>query len=904
MATTVTQTATSRRPEWVDEALELPGGATYLRCALQVNPYGYLERTGRATAFSSEADYNAAIVEACLDEGIDVVAVTDHYRVDTSKGLLDAGTAAGLRVFPGFEAVSKDGVHFLCLFEPGTSLQAIERKIGDCGVHELTAGSPPGDYDALELLARARGWKTACIAAHVASDGGLLRKLSGQSRIKAWKSPDLFGVALPGPVDDAPGDLLPILRNQNPDYRRDRLPAVTNAKDVCSPEDLKSSGASCWIKMSEVSIEGLRQAFLDPDSRIRLASDPEPVERTEIVALRWDGGFLDGEALHLNDNLNVLIGGRGAGKSTVVESIRYALGLEPVGEDARKEHDGIVRHVLRSGTRVSLLVRSHAPSKAEYVIERNVPNPPTVRDADSGQVLDLAPGDVVSGLEVYGQHEISEVARSPEKRTRLLERFVEHDTKLAGRKESLRRDLEDSRRRLLESDVDLARLKEELEALPGLEHTLERFKQAGVEEQLKDRSLLVREERVIETAIERLSPFDGLLADLRGELPVDRAFAARKSLEDLPGHGTLAPLDQALAEVDRRLSELADQFEEVLAAGRSDIEAVRRSWDERRQAVEDAYQEVLRELQRTQVDGAEFISLRERIEALRPRQERRASRRKSRDELRARREALVVEWEDLKGEEFRQLEQAAKEVSGQLRGRVRVRVEHAADRSPLYVLLQDEVGGRLKESCERLRQLPQLSLKELAEASRAGSDELEKRFSLPSSQAQRIADAGPEVFMKIEELELPSLTKIELNVAPAGESEQWQALDELSTGQKATAILLLLLLESDAPLVVDQPEDDLDNRFITEGVVPRMKDEKRRRQFVFSTHNANIPVLGDAELIVGLSARGEAEAEQGRAQISPEHMGSIDLRPVRDLVEELLEGGPEAFELRRMKYGF
>ena len=72
-------------------------------------------------------------------------------------------------------------------------------------------------------------------------------------------------------------------------------------------------------------------------------------------------------------------------------------------------------------------------------------------------------------------------------------------------------------------------------------------------------------------------------------------------------------------------------------------------------------------------------------------------------------------------------------------------------------------------------------------------------------------------------------------------------------------MLLLLLLESDAPLIVDQPEDDLDNRFITEGVVPRMRDEKQRRQFIFSTHNANIPVQGDAELIVGLTASGEAE---------------------------------------------
>ena len=130
------------------------------------------------------------------------------------------------------------------------------------------------------------------------------------------------------------------------------------------------------------------------------------------------------------------------------------------------------------------------------------------------------------------------------------------------------------------------------------------------------------------------------------------------------------------------------------------------------------------------------------------------------------------------------------------------------------------------------------------------------------------------------------------------EDPHWQKLDDLSTGQKATAILLLLLLESEAPLIVDQPEDDLDNRFITEVVVPKMREEKQRRQFIFSTHNANIPVLGDAELIVGM------EAHQGQAELPSDHMGSIDSAPVRALVEEILEGGERAFELRRLKYGF
>ena len=226
----------------------------------------------------------------------------------------------------------------------------------------------------------------------------------------------------------------------------------------------------------------------------------------------------------------------------------------------------------------------------------------------------------------------------------------------------------------------------------------------------------------------------------------------------------------------------------------------------------------------------------------------------------------------------------------------------AGNREPLERLLRDEVGGNLSAALERLRSLDQLSLPDLAQRCREGKEALIENYSLPPGSAERITQAGPALFMKIEELDLPATTKIELNTAPDGEPSSWQTLEALSTGQKATAVLLLLLLESEAPLVIDQPEDDLDNRFITEGVVPIMRQEKRRRQFVFSTHNANIPVLGDAELILGLAASGEAE--EGHARIATKHMGSIDARPVCELVEEILEGGKDAFEMRRSKYGF
>ncbi len=376
----------------IEQAQQVPNGARFYRCALQVNPFGYLLTQKKDTPYTDEAAYNAAIVQACLDHGIELIGITDHYRVRHSVTLKAAAEEAGIRVFPGFEAVTKDGVHFLCFFEPASDVAYLERVLGDCGVHTEDVASPIGQYDAVEFLECAREkWKAVAVAAHVASQGGLLRVLSGQPRIQAWRSEHLLACSLPGPTSDAPAELRPILENTNPDYHRNRAVAVVNAQDVCHPEDLGQASASCLIKMSEVSVAGLHQAFPDPISRIRLASDRLPEEHTEFVAMAWQGGFLDGTVIHFNENLNVLIGGRGTGKSTVIESLRHVLGLNPLTEDGATTHQGVVRHVLCNGTKISLRVRSHhPPPPRDYLIERTIPNPPVVRD-DHNQQLAVRP---------------------------------------------------------------------------------------------------------------------------------------------------------------------------------------------------------------------------------------------------------------------------------------------------------------------------------------------------------------------------------------------------------------------------------------------------------------------------------------------------------------------------------
>jgi hypothetical protein len=332
---------------------------------------------------------------------------------------------------------------------------------------------------------------------------------------------------------------------------------------------------------------------------------------------------------------------------------------------------------------------------------------------------------------------------------------------------------------------------------------------------------------------------------------------------------------------------------EAVEVARADLAKVRGEWTKRKQSLDREYQKTLRDLQRDKIDGAEFMHLRKEVDELQPLEKQSAELTVKRERLLEERRTLLADWRDLLQKEHQQRERAAKRIKNKL-PRVRAAIRFGGDRRPLLALLKERFD-RIDQGVRPLLDADDVSLSGLAEAVRAGKQQLAERFKVSDKAAERLASGGNEL-----------ATTIEFNTSLDQQAPEWKTLDQLSKGQKASAVLLLLLLGGDgftaAPLVVDQPEDDLDNRFVTDGIVPTLRNEKMRRQFLFATHNANIPVRGDAELIVGLEAAGEAG--QVRTTTREERMGSIDVEPVRELVGELLEGGRRAFELRRKKYRF
>jgi ABC-type cobalamin/Fe3+-siderophores transport system ATPase subunit len=145
----------------------------------------------------------------------------------------------------------------------------------------------------------------------------------------------------------------------------------------------------------------------------------------------------------------------------------------------------------------------------------------------------------------------------------------------------------------------------------------------------------------------------------------------------------------------------------------------------------------------------------------------------------------------------------------------------------------------------------------------------------------------------MEMVDVPDLVRLEMNLGTPTEP-QWQDVSAMSPGQAATALLALVMVGGSEPLIVDQPEEDLDNRFVFNEVVSQLTDTCDRRQVIVVTHDANIPVVGDAELVVAL----DAELHKGSILAA----GGLENPEVARHARDILEGGQEAFDERMRRY--
>ena len=275
------------------------------------------------------------------------------------------------------------------------------------------------------------------------------------------------------------------------------------------------------------------------------------------------------------------------------------------------------------------------------------------------------------------------------------------------------------------------------------------------------------------------------------------------------------------------------------------------------------------------------------------------ARQRSLDEKKARlrtlfdeRTAMIRQVSELRDARFALRQKVAADLTARLSPTIRVSVEQFGNTESYRDLLVAGLKHSGVQGSKAAAKIVEgISPADFARAIRQGdANALMDLAGLSQEQVDKIIVklAGTEEVFRIETVELLDLPRIELL-----DGADYKDSAMLSTGQKCTTILPILLLESESPLLIDQPEDNLDNRFIFETVVKSVKHVKTKRQLLFVTHNPNIPVLGESEQMFVMDSSGR--------KASVIRTGTVD--ECRNEVETLLEGGREAFRLRMRKYG-
>lgn len=631
-----------------------------------------------------------------------------------------------------------------------------------------------------------------------------------------------------------------------------------------------------------------------------MTSGPPPTGRPHhaVLSLEVVGGFLGGARLEFVDGLNCFIGGRGAGKTTALELLRFGLGLMPDPKANPQRHrsiESLVKANLGSGR---LRIELRTKTDMRYSVDRSTNESVQVVN-EVGVALPISlDRDLIFGADVFSQNEIEEIASSPAAQLALLDRFQEEEAL------AITRGLSELQRELEQSGVDLRRLDEEIDALRG-----KAFEVVPIEERLKglaevggpdaerlnaahaERSMRTREEKVPGRIVSAMQD-------------ATRQITATTSAFQVAVNGQFegAFLEGANREVFQALEVETGAFVDVLSAAvasvvaalpeaTSRLQAQANSLAERHALQEAAYRAMVSESEEVGGRTAERTALQGALATALAAAKEQQAKQEQRLLLAGARTDLLNRVSELRDRRFGLRKRVAEQLSAQFAS-VRVTVAQASDLERYRELLADALKGAGVKQGMVADRIVQAFLPTELSAAIAGGDHttLTLRTGFDDERAKRVLDGlrTSGAAYAIETVDLEDRPCIELL-----DGDEYKESPNLSTGQRCTTILPILLVQSERPLLVDQPEDNLDNAFVYDTIVKALRDVKGCRQVIFVTHNPNIPVLGEAERVFVFGSDGRHAALR--------QVGTVD--ECKEQIERILEGGRDAFLQRKARYG-
>ncbi len=603
-----------------------------------------------------------------------------------------------------------------------------------------------------------------------------------------------------------------------------------------------------------------------------------------IERIQIEDGFLDGFDLNFRPGLNTLIGARGTGKTSLIELIRFCFATPGFTADSSRRSREHALSILGEG-RVIISLRD-----GSSVISVSRSTNETSSPAFSGFRKPI----------IFSQTEIEAVGLEPGGRLGLIDAF--DSFRKEDREKALVAEIGSMAPRISAARDEIEELRVALSELPALVNKLNELRPSEeslsrVSADAKQKSellgaltLSLANIAVGNAALNRFKQFVDQL-----QTGLGAATDLSPSLEAWPMRAGEDILSQERHEVSAIQADLHTLIERLKSVDGSLLRK-REVLSKKRDPLEFQSRNLRKEIETLQAGAGEISrlgqQLRERIAQIESLKQLVQSKVKQLNELTARRDAGLDSLSEIRTERFSSRHSISRALNKKLGPRIRVSVEKGAN----YQIYSSLVAEILKGSGIRYNELAPLvaksvSPRELLEAAENSDFELiseaigvSRERALRFVTALRSTDLGRIATVPLEDSVTLSLL----------DGKDYKSIEELSTGQRCTVVLPIVLRHVDRVVIVDQPEDHIDNAFIADTLIKAILERNPTGQVIFSTHNANIPVLGAANYVVQMGSDGHRGF--------PVVHGSLEAPEVVTAISTVMEGGADAFRRRAEFY--
>lgn len=840
--------------------------------------------------------YNSNYVDALEKAHIRLGVITNHNKFDFAefKALRKTAQKKGIELLPGAELSVNDGangIHTLVVFSDDWLADGHDHINPFLGV--AFEGKVPAQYEqengrsSLSLLETIKKLESYhrdffLVFAHVEASSGLWAELDG-GRLSELGQNEFFrrrtlGFQKVRTYNKLQEKNKPC-RTKVQQHLNDWYPAELEGSDPKCIDEI-GQGKTCYLKLGELSFEAVKFALSDPASRV--APEPSKHQASHIRSIHFDGGILDGKTLHFSPELNTLIGIRGSGKSSILEAIRYALDIPLPADDKPRDikyKEGLIRHTLGSGGKVTLTACDVYGQ--EFTITRIFREAPNVY-LDGKLQTGVSIRETVLRRPIYfGQKDLSSTGEGFE--TDLVEKLVGEKLRV------LRGDIEEQRQRVREAAQrwlklsNTAELKRDYEAqLTDANFRLKKFEEYGVADKLQKRLGFQQDAAALTRLNERAKDFilalGSLIAEHEDELRNVMRYVSRQNPEFFASY--YAEFSTLIGKVEqlKQLEQDARAIAGRLNRKQGEFEGERQSLQEEFAQVERQLAQELKQTGITAIQPDDYLAQQQRKTKAEQMLEALAKQETQQTNIR---DALFAEIDKLNELWLREFNTVKAELDRVNAGHTALQIEtdFKGDKEAAISFMQQLFrGSNIRESTQRAVMEDYADFGGLLRA-------------LPGALTK--AGSTPEVF---EKTFMQNMVEFVTWQVPNRFVIRYRSkeLKHHSLGQRASALLLYVLSQrQDDVIIIDQPEDDLDNQTIYDDVIKLLREMKPHAQFIFATHNANFPVLGDAEQVHACQYQDEKVAVQS---------GSIDARPVQVAIINIMEGGQEAFNRRKEVY--